>query len=52
MSDQEKGKIIGAIIAEMRFSGQEIDEGDMFFALCFKSDEDLKRIAKLTRVTV
>lgn len=52
MGDKEKGNLIGAIIAELRFSGRDFDEGDTFFSLCFKSDEELKHIASMAGVDV
>ncbi len=51
MSDNEKGKLIGAIILELHLSGQDFDEGDTFFSLCFKSDDELKQIARLCKVS-
>lgn len=50
MSDQEKGSIISAIMGELHLSGREFDAGDTFFALCFKSDDELKTIARLAGV--
>lgn len=51
MSIEQKGKLIGAIIGHLKFAAKEqkkaFDEGDTFFALAFKSDVELKRIAKL-----
>ena len=48
MTTQEKGKIIGEIIAAMRSAahhlGKPFDEGDMFFSLAFKSGKELKKI--------
>jgi len=50
MSDEQKGKLISAILLELKCSGRKYDEGDTFFSLCFKSDEELLRIASLCRV--
>ena len=51
MNIEEKGKLIGRIITHLKFHAKEqkkaFDEGDTFFALAFKSDAELKRIAKL-----
>lgn len=48
----EKGKLISAIISHLRFHAREqkkiFNEGDTFFSLAFKTDEELKKIAKLT----
>lgn len=54
MSIEQKGKLIGQIITHLKFSAQRLDkafdEGDTFFSLAFKSDAELKRIAKLSGV--
>jgi hypothetical protein len=54
MRIEQKGKLIAAIIAHLKFHAREqkkaFDEGDTFFSLAFKSDAELKRIAKLTGV--
>lgn len=54
MSTEQKGQLIAAIIAHLKFHAREqkkaFDEGDTFFSLAFKSDAELKRIAKLTGV--
>lgn len=51
MSIEQKSKLIAAIIAHLKFHACEqkkaFDEGDTFFSLAFKSDAELKRIAKL-----
>ena len=50
MRTEEKGKMIGAIITELHCSGNAFDEGDTFFSLCFKSDKELRHIAKCLRI--
>lgn len=54
MSIEQKGKLIGAIIAHLKFHAQEqkkaFDAGDTFFSLAFKSDDELHTIARLTGV--
>jgi hypothetical protein len=51
MSIEQKGVLIGQIITHLKFHAQEhkkaFDEGNTFFSLAFKSDAELKRIAKL-----
>ena len=56
MTIEEKGKLIQQIIIELKASrielandgtGKRLDEGDTFFSLCFKSDDELKHIAAL-----
>jgi hypothetical protein len=50
MDTEKKGQLIGAIMSALRFiagqQGKAFDEGDVFFALCFKSDKELLKIAK------
>ena len=64
MTIEEKGKLIGSIIAHLKFATESINkklsgkdnleqhktfsEGDTFLSLCFKSDKELKSIAKMT----
>lgn len=54
MTTNEKGILISAIIRTLRTTAKiqkkAFDEGDTFFALAFKSDEELLRIAKLVLV--
>lgn len=54
MNIEQKGKLIGEIITHLKFAAQRLnkafDEGDTFFSLAFKSDAELKRIAKLAGV--
>jgi hypothetical protein len=54
MEDEKKGKLISAIIAKLRFianqQGKPFDGGDVFFSLCFKSDQELLKIAKAADV--
>lgn len=49
MSEAQKGKLISDIILELKCSVRKLDEGDAFFSLCFKSDEELLKIARLAR---
>jgi len=54
MGIEQKANLIAAIISHLKFAaesqGKAFDEGDTFFALCFKSDEELEQIAKLAGV--
>lgn len=54
MDTKQKGELIWAIIAHLKFHAQEhkktFDAGDTFFQLAFKSDSELRRIAKLAGV--
>ena len=54
MSIEQKGKLISQIITHLKFSAKSqnkaFNEGDTFFSLAFKSDSELKRIAKLAGV--
>lgn len=51
MTVEKKSQLIGAIIAHLKFTAanqkKQFDEGDTFFSLCFKSDKELEKIAKL-----
>ncbi len=52
MNIEQKGKMIGEIVRELRLKAMEVGdhsfcEGDTFFSLAFKTDEDLLKIAKL-----
>mgnify|MGYP007121910717 CR=1 FL=1 len=51
MSTKQKSALIERILSHVRFHAKEhnkaFDEGDTFFSLCFKTDEELKQIAKL-----
>lgn len=51
MSTEEKSSLIAAIIAHLRFEAgnrkKAFDGGDVFFMLALKSDEELRKIAKL-----
>jgi hypothetical protein len=60
MTTEEKGRLIGLIILTLRTQlrlqrermpwekpAQPFDEGDTFFALAFKPDDELKRIARM-----
>jgi hypothetical protein len=52
MQIQAKAQLIGAIISHLRFAAtqqkKQFNEGDIFFSLCFKSDDELEKIAKLS----
>jgi hypothetical protein len=54
METEKKGQLISAIIAKLRFvaneQGKPFDGGDVFFALCFKSDQELLKIADAAKV--
>jgi hypothetical protein len=54
MTTTQKGQLIAAIIAHLKFQARAqnkaFNEGDTFFSLAFKSDAELKRIAKLAGV--
>lgn len=54
MSIEQKSKLIGAIIAHLRFATKEqkkaFDDGDTFLSLAFKSDAEIQRIARLAGV--
>ena len=51
MTIEQKGALIGQIITHLKFAAKRLDkafdEGDTFFSLAFKTDAELKRIAKL-----
>jgi len=54
MTTEQKSTLIGLIISALRFNAYMqkkcFDEGDTFFALCFMSDNELNKIAKLSKV--
>jgi hypothetical protein len=54
MTTEQKGKMIGQIISHMKFHARQnkkfFDEGDTFFALAFKTDAELKNIARLAGI--
>ena len=54
MTEKQKANLIGQIITHLRFHRESrkesFDEGDTFFSLCFLSDKELQRIAKLAGV--
>lgn len=54
MSIEQKRNMISQIITHLKFHAQSqqkaFDEGVTFFSLAFKSDAELKRIAKLTGI--
>ena len=51
MTTKEKGRVIGNIIAALRFQAETekkpFDAGDTFFSLAFKGDAELKNIERL-----
>jgi len=51
---EQKRNLIWAIIAHLRFAASErkqaFDAGDTFLALAFKSDDELRHIARLAGV--
>lgn len=51
MNTEHKKQLIGRIISTMRFEAKRrnkpFDEGDVFFSLCFKTDDELTTIARL-----
>ena len=52
METEIKGKLIGAIVEALRFKAIEVGdgsfcEGDTFFSLAFKTDDELLKIARL-----
>jgi hypothetical protein len=54
MTIKQKGDLIWTIISHLDFHAKEqkkaFDVGDTFLSLCFKSDSELKKIAKLAGV--
>jgi hypothetical protein len=54
MDTQTKGKLIGEILTFLRFHAAQqnkpFNEGDLFFSLIFKTDEELLKIANLSCV--
>lgn len=54
MTTEQKANLISQIISHLGFHAKEnkkaFDAGDTFFSLCFKSDSELKKIAKLVGV--
>lgn len=52
MSTEQKGTLIWAIIAHLKVAASQqkkaFDEGDTFFALAFRTDAELLKIAKLS----
>lgn len=51
MSTEEKGRLIATLIRTLRavafLQKKPFDEGDTFFALAFKSDDELNKIARM-----
>lgn len=57
MNTDEKGKLILQILTELKlaaFAAKDVNfcEGDAFFALAFKSDKELLKIARLVGVNL
>ena len=57
MNTETKGRIIGEIVRELRLKSLEVGdrsfcEGDTFFSLAFKADNEIKKIAKLCGIAV
>ena len=54
MDTNNKASPISAIITHLKFAAKRqqkpFNEGDTFFSLCFKTDEELELIAKLAGV--
>jgi hypothetical protein len=54
MTIQEKGQLIGCIITHLKIAAKRADkafnEGDTWFALAFRTDAELRKIAKLAGV--
>jgi hypothetical protein len=52
MTIEQKGRLIATIMrtlkATAKLQDKAFNEGDTFFALAFKSDSELERVAKLT----
>lgn len=52
MNSETKGKLIGTIVKELKLKALEVNdgsfcEGDTFFSLAFKTDNELIKIARL-----
>lgn len=51
MTTKEKGGLIAAILSHLKFAARNadkaFDEADTFLALAFRTDDELRRIAKL-----
>ena len=54
MTTEQKGKLIFAIIAHLKFRAhaekKSFDEGDTFFTLAFRTDSELKKIVKALKI--
>jgi hypothetical protein len=54
MNTEQKGKLIAVIIQHLEYHAKTqkkaFDAGDTFFALAFKSDSELRKIAKLAGI--
>ena len=56
MNTEAKGKLIATIVRELKFKALEVGdcsfcEGDTFFSLAFKTDDDLVSIANLCGIS-
>lgn len=56
MNEQEKGRLMGLIIGKMRQTAESrnkfFDAGDFFFSLAFRTDDQLRMIAKECEIKV
>lgn len=54
MTTQEKARLMGAIVSHLKLAARNADkpfnEADTWFALAFRTDAELNRIAKLAGV--
>jgi len=54
MTIDQKGKLISAILTHLEFAAKNqnkaFDRGDTFFMLAFRTDSQLKKIAKLAGI--
>jgi hypothetical protein len=50
MDIDKKGKLIASIMVELKAANQYLNEGDTFLSLCFRTDQELLTIAKLSGI--
>jgi hypothetical protein len=54
MTTEQRARLIAAILATLKFTARNkktaFDEGDTFFALAFRSDCELRKIARLAGI--
>jgi hypothetical protein len=54
MTIEQRGRLIAAIISHLKFQARNekkaFDEGEAFFSLAFRTDDQLKQIAKLAGI--